>query len=68
VWVGRAANYAAKLCELRDDAYPSWITADVYDHMRDEAKYGTDGKPMWEARKWTAKNMTVYRSSWIWEP
>ena len=26
VWVGRAANYAAKLCSLRDEGYSTFIT------------------------------------------
>lgn len=67
VWVGRAANYAAKLCALREDTYTSWITEDVYDNMNDTAKF-TDGKAMWEKRTWTARNISVYRSSWWWQP
>lgn len=67
VWVGRAANYAAKLCSLRESNYTSYITADVYNSMHDSAKY-TDKKPMWENTTWTAKNMTVYRSNWMWKP
>ena len=46
VWVGRAANYAAKLSELSSD-YPSRITKDVYDVIHDSAKYSTNGEPMW---------------------
>jgi class 3 adenylate cyclase len=65
VWVGRAANYAAKLTTLSAD-YPTRITGTVYDQIADEAKY-TDGKNMWEQRQWTAmNNMTIYRSSWTW--
>jgi class 3 adenylate cyclase len=37
VWVGRAANYAAKLTTLSSD-YPTWITKDVFDALtRNEA-------------------------------
>jgi len=67
VWVGRAANYAAKLCALRDGVYASWITENVYDNMDDKAKY-TNGTAMWEKRTWTSRNITVYRSSWMWSP
>jgi class 3 adenylate cyclase len=67
VWVGRAANYAAKLCGLRDGHYASWITKDVYDVMNAETKT-SDGQAMWEARNWTARSITVYRSSWMWTP
>jgi len=69
VWVGRAANYAAKLCGLRDGAYTSWITAAVYNVLESSAKTGPGGQSMWEARTWTARNnMSVYRSSWQWKP
>jgi class 3 adenylate cyclase len=65
VWVGRAANYAAKLTELSND-YPTWITADVYNMLNESLKM-TDGKPMWEAMRWTAmNNFSIYRSSWWW--
>jgi len=66
VWVGRAANYAAKLCDLRDGDYRTWITADVYNKLNKEAKM-TDGRNMWEARRWTKmNNMSIYRSRWWW--
>ena len=45
VWVGRAANYAAKLSD-RSDA-PSQITADVYNMLHESAKYGKNGLDMW---------------------
>jgi class 3 adenylate cyclase len=65
VWVGRAANYAAKLCTLTPD-FPSWITAAVYERLADSAKY-SDGKNMWEARSWTAMaDASIYRSAWKW--
>ena len=63
VWVGRAANYAAKLTELTSD-FPSWITHSVYKMLHKSVKY-TDGKSMWEARSWTSMdNFPIYRSSW----
>jgi len=65
VWVGRGANYAAKLTELSND-YPTWITEDVYKMLHESVKT-TDGKPMWEARRWTAMNdFSIYRSTWSW--
>ncbi len=65
VWVGRAANYAAKLTELSSD-YPTWITASVYKMLRKVTKE-TKGKSMWEARTWTAMNkISIYRSNWFW--
>lgn len=69
VWVGRAANYAAKLCALRDGNYVSWMTGSVYDNMHDSAKTSTDGRAMWEERVWTSRSkLRVFRSSWRWKP
>lgn len=65
VWVGRAANYAAKLCALRDGNYATWITKDVYSQLATELKT-TGGKQMWEQREWRSRAMTVYRSNWWW--
>lgn len=67
VWVGRAANYAAKLAAL-DDAYPTWITKDVYDRMADSSKLGgANNTNMWTKRTWTAMgNKEIYSSTWHW--
>ena len=65
VWVGRAANYAAKLSSL-PDTYASRITGDVFDQLKGELKV-TNGKDMWEKAQWTdMENMTIYRSNWTW--
>lgn len=49
VWVGRAANYAAKMSELPADTYNTYISADVYGMLLDEAKYSNESPPkhMW---------------------
>jgi len=65
VWVGRAANYAAKLTELGPEP-SSWITGDVYDKLHESLKF-TDGKAMWEKRLWTSMDkMAIYQSTWWW--
>jgi class 3 adenylate cyclase len=66
VWVGKAANHAAKLCTLSHD-YPSRITEEVYKEMNDEAKT-SNGTDMWEKRTWTGMGRIIYRSSWRWDP
>lgn len=66
VWVGRAANYAAKLTEL-SPTYPVRLTGAVFDRLADDAKFSSKGKLMWEERSWTAMNkMRIHRSSWTW--
>ena len=68
VWVGRAANYAAKLSALGEQGYPTYITDDVFTKLNDEAKFGgRERRPMWEKRTWTERQMTVHRSSWWWQ-
>ncbi|NOU36244.1 MAG: adenylate/guanylate cyclase domain-containing protein [Kiritimatiellaceae bacterium] len=65
VWVGRAANYAAKLSSL-PDTHASRITADVYNRLVDDAKKH-NGVSMWEEAQWTdMNNMKIYRSNWKW--
>ena len=64
VWVGRAANYAAKLCSLPPE-YPSRITEAVYSKLNDSEKYSNDGRSMWEPTTWN--DMKIYRSTWRWE-
>lgn len=68
VWVGRAANYAAKLCGLGDATYPTHITADVFAKLADEAKYGGDAhESMWEKAIWNKTGTVIYRSGWTWK-
>jgi class 3 adenylate cyclase len=68
VWVGPAANYAAKLASLRESEYCSYITADVYKMLPDSKKYyGNSKQAMWEARQWPSQGFTIYRSSWWWK-
>jgi class 3 adenylate cyclase len=65
VWVGRAANYAAKLSAL-PSTYATYITQQVYDVIWPELRT-TDGRPMWEAVRWNAfDDRIIYRSNWRW--
>jgi len=68
VWVGRAANYAAKLTEL-DLMERTWITDDAFKRLRHEAKFG--GSPaqlMWKPYIWSEKgNLAIHGSTWWWK-
>lgn len=69
VWVGRAANYAAKMCSLRIGNYASFISKDVYDVLHESVKFGGNPKSsMWERYHWSDENITLYRSAWWWNP
>src|SRR5690554_2057263 len=64
VWVGKAANHAAKMGGL-SNVYPSRISSDVYDMLPESVKF-SEGKPMWEKVTWTDMDRTIYRSTWWW--
>ena len=69
VWVGRAANYAAKLCSLRDQNNSTFITADVYNRLLDTSKYGGNPKQdMWTKFMWSEMGIVAYKSSFWWKP
>lgn len=64
VWVGRAANYAAKLTSLPSDSWQIWVTADIYNRLAPDVKH-SNGQSVWEARVWTAMySMPIYGSNW----
>jgi class 3 adenylate cyclase len=67
VWIGRAANYAAKLTECRND-HQTWITQNGYNKLADWAKNGGNPKQsMWKEFNWTQmNNIRVYGSDWTW--
>lgn len=66
VWVGRAANYAAKMSAFNEDGYCSFITDRIFDKMTNEIKADSNGRSIWEKRAWSSQNLTVYRSRWQW--
>ena len=69
VWVGRAANYAAKMSML-DESYRTYITPEVYNVLDSSVKdrKSLDGKPVWEPRFWTKfDNRLIYASNWWYE-
>ena len=66
VWVGRAANYAAKLSALSSQ-YPSRLTENVYNMLNESSKY-SQGNSMWERSTWRdMAYMTIYQSTWWWK-
>jgi class 3 adenylate cyclase len=67
VWIGRAANYAAKLTSI-DEHNTTFITGSVFDQLNDTSKYGgANNELMWKERKWTQMgDMRIYSSTWQW--
>ncbi len=68
VWVGMAANIAAKLCGFRDGCATN-MTEDVYKNCDKSVIYGgLRQQHMWTSKYWRDQGKTVYQSSWQWEP
>jgi class 3 adenylate cyclase len=66
VWVGRSANWAAKLSDL-PNSHATWISAAVYDVMHESVKLNDDNQNMWEKRSSkTQGDAIIYRSSYSW--
>ena len=65
VWIGRAANHAAKMTTL-PATYPSRITKEVFNAMIESVRTSKDGRAMWEKVTWNTTGRTIYRSTWWW--
>ena len=65
IWIGKAASFSAKLSEIRDDGYNTYISSRVYNRLRKDAKYDDDGKNMWKSANFSFVDMreTVYKSN-----
>jgi class 3 adenylate cyclase len=68
VWVGNAANNAAKMAAL-DPSYPTYITGDVYSMLLEWAKLGGEEprRDMWSDLGTASLGYRIYGSSWSWE-
>jgi class 3 adenylate cyclase len=63
VWIGRAANHAAKLNAITVD-HSIWITKDVYDLINDSVKF-FNGVDMWKKWVWSEmNNVEVYSTTY----
>ena len=65
VWVGRAANYAAKLSARSGAA--SQITAEVHDRLSEEVRHDQNGQRMWtRTAAYEIGHRTIYTSGGWW--
>ncbi len=65
IWVGRAANYAAKLCSL-DHTYQTRITDPVRRALSGNLITTQQGGPVWQQMTWNDMGgITIYRSNCI---
>jgi class 3 adenylate cyclase len=66
VWVGRAANFAAKLSAVRRTGYSTFITEDVFNRLMDTSKL-SGSNVMWDKLMWEKMGIAIYGSTWFWE-
>lgn len=67
VWVGRAANHAAKLSAM-PESHQTYISDSVFQKLNSDVKSARDGRSMWEPLTWSAMNgRRIYRSNWSYE-
>lgn len=65
IWVGKAANHAAKLCAL-PHTFSTRITKAVYDKLEPNLYQTTQGNDVWEPVTWTAMdNAQIYRTNCV---
>ena len=68
VWVGMAANIAAKMCMIRD-GYATHITRDVYQNLDPSTINGGNPRQnMWSDYYWSEQSTYTHRSNYWWEP
>ncbi|MBY3514206.1 adenylate/guanylate cyclase domain-containing protein [Rhizobium leguminosarum] len=65
VWIGNAANLAAKLTALSADN-STWITKRVYDYLKDGQKLGSRGENIWKKWSWSQHNNDEIYSTTYW--
>lgn len=69
--IGRAPNLAAKLSDLRESIYTTYVTKSVYDKAIAVTKQRVNGSGgIWEARTWDycGEKIDIYRSSYWRKP
>lgn len=69
IWVGKAPSLAAKLSDVREFPYCTFISSRIHARLKASAKT-PDGKIIWEGRSigYAGKQESIYRSSWMKKP
>lgn len=65
IWIGKAASFSAKLSDVRDTGYQTYISSRVHAMLNKAAKFDADGKSMWTAASFdfAGEAETVFKSS-----
>lgn len=70
VFVGSAPNIAAKLSDIRNAPWHTYITHHVYNNLNNASKFGKDGRNRWTGVERTVGGVKwdLYKSNWWWKP
>jgi class 3 adenylate cyclase len=71
IWVGRAPNFAAKLSDIRQNNYKTFVSKEVYNNLDASTWYSpTTREVMWLAGTYpfAGESLPVYYSSWWFKP
>lgn len=65
IWIGKAASFSAKLSDVRDDGYQTYISSRVYGALSKDAKFDEKGNDLWTSANFifAGENETVYKSN-----
>lgn len=71
IWIGKAPSFAAKLSDLREFPYCTFVSSRVYAKLPNNMKIDSgSGNHMWEYKSATVgeQTETIYRSKWTLTP
>lgn len=65
IWIGKAASFSAKLSDVRDVGYHTYVSSRVYNKLNENAKQDGDGKNAWSSTTFSFASSaeTVYKSN-----
>lgn len=65
IWIGKAASFSAKLSDVRDSGYQTYISSRVHALLNKAAKYHSDSQSMWTSVEfnYSGETETVYKSN-----
>jgi class 3 adenylate cyclase len=70
VFIGSSPNIAAKLSDIRNPPWHSYITKEVYSRLNDDARLHEGHTDMWTpvSRRIGDQTWSCYKSNWRWSP
>jgi adenylate cyclase len=65
IWIGKAASFSAKLSDIRNAPYHTYISSRSYNALNEAAKLDSEGKNMWVKTSFSfaGDTETVYKSN-----